>query len=207
MACMLVAYGHGLAPFPPANSKYRSIRKPSLQSNAGIALPGQAKGHRLMTTRIMKKKGAGRGFTLLEIMAVVAILGILLACSIPQLFNMYNGYKLTGAVDAVQWAISSTRYQAIMNGYYYQLTISNSAMTTQVLSKVPPAASFSNVGSAVPITSAPVTISPATTTYQFSPSGGITVIAGNSNPNTITVTYSGTTHTITVSNYGQITIQ
>jgi len=154
-----------------------------------------------------KKLRARRGFSLLELLTVVAILGILLAMGIPQIMNMSSSYKLTGAVDSVQWAIASTRYQAIMKGYYYELTISNSNTQYQVYSKIPPATSYTTVGNATPITSTAVTISPATTTLQFSPSGSISVVAGNSNPNTITVTYSGQSHTLTVSNYGQVTIQ
>jgi prepilin-type N-terminal cleavage/methylation domain-containing protein len=154
----------------------------------------------------MNRKVAG--FTLLEVMTVLAILAILLAAGIPQIMNMANANKLTGATQSIAWAIQSTRYQAIMKGYYYQLTINPTNLTTQVYSKIPPATSFSTLGNSVPISSASVTLSPSTsTTYQFSPSGAITVIAGNSNPNTITVTYQSQTHTITVANYGSVTVQ
>jgi hypothetical protein len=52
-----------------------------------------------------------------------------------------------------------------------------------------------------------VTITPTATTLQFSPNGSISVITGNSNPNTIVLTYLTKTQTITVTNYGSITVQ
>ena len=148
-----------------------------------------------------------RGFSLLEMSCVLAILFILLAAGVPTLMSTINSYKLTAATQSITWAIQSSRYQAIMKGYSFELTVTASNNKYQILSKVPPATSFSNVGSAVPTTSSPVTISPATTTLQFSPNGSITVITGNSNPNTIALTYLNKTQTITVTNYGSISVQ
>jgi Tfp pilus assembly protein FimT len=157
--------------------------------------------------RHKNKFNRSNGFSLLELCIVLAILFILLGISVPTVMSTINNYKLTGATQSITWAIQSSRYQAIMKGYSYQLTVSPTTKTYQILSKIPPATSFSNVGTAVPITSAPVTITPAATTLQFSPNGSITVITGNSNPNTIALTYLTKTQTITVTNYGSITVQ
>jgi len=147
------------------------------------------------------------GFSLLELCIVLAIMMVLLSASVPTVMSTINNYKLTGATQSITWAIQSSRYQAIMKGYSFELTVAPSTKTYQILSKIPPAAAFSNVGNAVPITSAPVTITPSATTLQFSPNGTITVITGNSNPNTIALTYLTKTQTITVTNYGSITVQ
>jgi Tfp pilus assembly protein FimT len=158
-------------------------------------------------TRYVKNNQKTYGFSLLELCIVVAILMILLSASVPTLMSTINSYKLTGATQSITWAIQSSRYQAIMKGYSFQLTVTASNNKYQILSKIPPATSFSNVGIAIPTTSAPVTISPATTTLQFSPNGSITVVTGNSNPNTIALTYLNKTQTITVTNYGSISVQ
>jgi type II secretory pathway pseudopilin PulG len=158
---------------------------------------------------MMRRKKTDRavlGFSLLELCIVVAILMVLLAASVPTLMSTINNYKLTGATQSITWAIQSSRYQAIMKGYTYELTVTPSSNTYQILSRIPPATTFTNVGGTVPITSAPVTVSPSTT-LQFSPNGSITVVTGNSNPNTIALTYLTKTQTITVTNYGSITVQ
>ena len=131
--------------------------------------------------------------------------GDLYAVYQPRLVLLINNLKkgkLHAAADSVAWAMQSTRYQALQKGYTYELTISAANNTYQVLSKPIGASSFSNVGGAVPLTASPVTVS-ATTTLTFSPNGSVTVVAG---AQTITLTYSGFTETVTVTNYGSVTV-
>jgi prepilin-type N-terminal cleavage/methylation domain-containing protein len=143
------------------------------------------------------------GFTMIELLLVVAISLILGAMAIPATRSAIATYELSAAVDSVTGAIQTTRYQAIMHGYSYQVAFDNTQNTYQVLSEVPPAASFSNVGSPVILSAEPVNLS-AMTTLQFKPNGSVSATVGAMS---FTITYNGTTKTITVSNYGSINVQ
>jgi Tfp pilus assembly protein FimT len=142
------------------------------------------------------------GFGLLESMIVICIIMILVGMAIPKFIQAISNYKLRAAADSVAWAMQSTRYQALQKGYTYELTVNSANNTYQVLSRPVGASSFSNVGSAIPLTSSPVTVN-ATTTLTFSPNGSVTVVTG---AQTITLTYSGLTETVTVTNYGSVTV-
>nr|HEV7955316.1 GspH/FimT family pseudopilin [Candidatus Acidoferrales bacterium] len=149
-----------------------------------------------------KNNKSGAGYTTIEAAMVITIVMILVGMAIPKFVQAISNYKLRAAADSVAWAMQSTRYQALQKGYTYELTVNSANNTYQVLSKPVGASSFSNVGSAVPLTSSPVTIS-ATTTLTFSPNGSVTVVTGSQ---TITLTYSGMTETVTVTNYGSVTV-
>jgi Tfp pilus assembly protein FimT len=141
---------------------------------------------------------------MLEAALMVAIVGILLAFGIPSLFSTVKIFQLNAAADSITWAIQTTRYQAIMKGYPYQLTLSAANNTSQLASQPTGAGAFTNVGSAIPISGNPIILS-ASTVLQFKGNGSVTATAGNSQ--TISVTYTGRTKTITVSNYGSISVQ
>ena len=143
------------------------------------------------------------GFSLIEVLLLVAASTILAAMAIPVTTAALSGYQLSGAVSSITGAIQSTRYQAIRNGYMYQLYVNNETNTFQVLSEVPPATSFSNVGNSVPITSSGALIG-AAPTFQFKANGSVITTSG---PMSFTVSYGGTTKTITVSKYGSFSIQ
>jgi Tfp pilus assembly protein FimT len=149
-----------------------------------------------------KNNRSSAGYTTMEAAMVITIVMVLLGMGIPKFVQAIANYKLHAAADSVAWAMQSTRYQALQKGYTYELTISAANNTYQVLSKPIGASSFSNVGGAVPLTASPVTVS-ATTTLTFSPNGSVTVVAG---AQTITLTYSGFTETVTVTNYGSVTV-
>lgn len=146
------------------------------------------------------------GFSLLELALTVTIVLTLLAYGIPKFQTVIYNYQLDAAVDSCSWAIQATRYQAVQMGYPYQVAINAANKTYQVKndSTYPTSTTFSNVGNAVPITPANVTVS-ASNTIQFSPSGLVTAVAGSSL--TFTVSYQGHTKTITVSPYGQVHVQ
>lgn len=142
------------------------------------------------------------GFSLLEAVLVISITMVLVAMAVPKFNQAISQYKLHAAADSAAWAMQSTRYQALQKGYTYELTINATNNTYQVLSKPIGASTFTNVGSAVPMTSSPVTVS-ATTTLTFSPNGTVALVAGSQ---TITFTYLGLTETVTVTNYGSVTV-
>lgn len=141
------------------------------------------------------------GFTLLEALLTISLAMILLAMGIPNLMSAIHSYQLNAAVDATAGIVQGTRYQAIMHGYPYEVTLTPATNTYQILSEPPTATVFGNVGSAVPISSSPVVIGTATT-FLFKPNGSVSVTAGSM---TFTIAYQGRTATITVSNYGSIT--
>ncbi len=135
---------------------------------------------------------------------VIAIIIILIAISIPSLVSSWKIFDLNAAADSITWSIQTTRYQAIMKGYPFQLTLNSTTNTYQVASEPTGSVSFTNVGLAIPISGDPVKLGSGTV-LQFKGNGSIAPTAGNSE--IITVSYAGRTKTITVSNYGSIIVQ
>jgi Tfp pilus assembly protein FimT len=151
-----------------------------------------------------RKRNGAAGYTMMEIAITVAILIILIAFAVPSLLSTIKVFRLGAAVESATSAIQTTRFQAIMQGYPFQLTFSAANNTFQVASEPMGAASFTNVGGAIPLSGSPITLS-AGTVLQFKPNGSISATAGNSE--TFQITYTGRTKTITVSNYGSVTVQ
>ena len=153
---------------------------------------------------MVARKSRNSGFTMLEVAIIISIVMILLAFGIPSMMSTIDTYNLNAAATSASWAIQTTRYQALMKGYPYQLTFSTATNSYQITSEPPSAGTFSNVGGAVPISSHPVVLS-AGVQLQFKGNGSVSsVVAGSQ---TFTITYKGRTKTITVSNYGSVTVQ
>jgi prepilin-type N-terminal cleavage/methylation domain-containing protein len=121
----------------------------------------------------------GAGFSLIETLLVLVIATILSAIAIPAFLNAMKTYRLSAAVSAATGAIQSTRFQAIMRGYQYQITFTPSTLSYQVYNKVPPATSFSAVGSAVPIARLGDVTLDQTVTLTFNANGTVSPTAGN----------------------------
>jgi type II secretion system protein H len=64
-----------------------------------------------------------QGFTLIELMMVVAIMGIVLAIGIPSIYHMVNKESLSSGVNDVVETCSYARAQAILRGCEMQLVI------------------------------------------------------------------------------------
>jgi type IV fimbrial biogenesis protein FimT len=143
------------------------------------------------------------GFTMTELLVTVAIIGVVSIMAIPATSGAVSTYRLNSAATNAASAIQTTRYQAIMKGYQYKVTFSQTNKTFQVSSQIPPAASFSNLGSAVPVSASPITLS-ANTTLLFRPNGSVSATVGTMS---FAVSYKGRTKTLTVSNYGSISVQ
>ena len=143
-----------------------------------------------------------RGFTLIEIVMAMLVGLVLTAIAIPQVKSAVYSYRLNSAVSMAQWAIQSTRFQALEQGYPYQVVFTASTTSYQI-QNLPSGSTYANVGSPVPLAAWPMTFS-ANTTINFKPNGMVTATVGS---NVFTITYQGTTRTITVSNYGNVTIQ
>ena len=158
-------------------------------------------------TREMRKTSAG--FTMVELAMVVLISMITAAVALPIVQTTVNRYQLKGATASATWAIQSTRFQALMQGYPYQVTLSGGTgglnPTYQIASKPLGATSYSNIGTSIPLSGRPVVLG-AATVFQFQPNGTVATSPVSSAPFTFTIAYSGTTETVTVSNYGNVNV-
>lgn len=145
-----------------------------------------------------------RGFTLVEMVFVIAIAMIVVTMSLPIINSVMTTYRLRSAVASITGAIQTTRYQAISSGYPFQLVLSTTSSTFQVQSDPGLSGTYANVGSAVPLANSaiPVVLG-ADTTLRFRPSG---LVAATTGSTTLTLAYHGKTETITVSNYGNIKV-
>lgn len=155
--------------------------------------------HTFLTQRLRAKAS---GYSLVELIMGLLIGTILTAMAVPQVKTIQDQYRLRGAVASATWAIQSTRFQALMAGYPYQVVLTKSTNSYQIQNLPPGAAAYANVGGAVPISGSNVSMN-QDTTLQFQPNGTITATKGALN---FTLTYSGSTKTITVSNYGNISV-
>jgi prepilin-type N-terminal cleavage/methylation domain-containing protein len=160
-------------------------------------------------------KPACQGWTLLELMAVVAVIGVMLGLSLPSIQNTILAYRLSAAASSAAAAIQQTRFQAIKVGCKYTIAFTTGSNTYQVqtedISGTPPvcAASFTNAGSAIPWTSAGsirVTSSP---TLLFDP-GGIVYTQGSPpvmcTPCSVQVSNGSATKTVTISGVGNVKV-
>lgn len=143
-----------------------------------------------------------RGFTLTELLAVIAVISIMTAAAVPVAQATINNFRLRSAVSSVSGAIQSTRYQAISNGYQYKLAFDKVSRTYQLSSDTTGSGTFTNSGTALPYTSSTVDLG-ANATLQFSPSGKVSFVAGAS---PLALTMSGKSATINVSPYGNLTV-
>ena len=146
---------------------------------------------------------SSRGFSLIEALVIVAIGTILTVIAIPSISSGLRNYRLEGAISSVTWAVHSTRYQALMEGYPFQVVFSSAANTYQIQSSPTGVAGpYSNVGSATPFSAFPVTLS-ADTTLNFRPNGFVQATTGTL---VFNVAYQGVCQKISVTNYGNVSI-
>ncbi len=142
------------------------------------------------------------GFSMIEVLFVLLISIILAAIAIPGVGSVVNYYHLQGAVAGATWAVQSTRYQALMAGYPYQVVFSKANSNYQIQDLPTGAGSYANVGGTVPLSGQVISLN-QDTTLRFSPNGSVSAPTGAL---TFTITYNGTTKTITVSTYGNVKV-
>ena len=156
------------------------------------------------------KQRSTAGFSLIEILVALAIVSVIAVIAIPLTTNAVRSTRLSAAVSSATGAIQSTRYLAIMKGYPYQITFTPSNVSYQVLNEVPPAATFANVGTTIPICGPGAAAISRTITLQFAANGTVSEVttppAGvSAMVFSITNSYGGS-KTITVSSVGNVTV-
>jgi prepilin-type N-terminal cleavage/methylation domain-containing protein len=150
-----------------------------------------------------RHSGNSRGFSLIEMLVMLAIGTILTVMAIPSVRSGLRNYRLEGAISSVTWAVHSTRYQALMEGYPFQVILSSTANTYQIQSSpTGTGGPYSNVGTAVPFSAYPVILS-ADTTLNFRPNGFVQATTGTL---TFNVAYQGVCQKLAVTNYGNVSI-
>ncbi|MGH9717464.1 MAG: pilus assembly FimT family protein [Candidatus Acidiferrales bacterium] len=149
-----------------------------------------------------------RGFTLLELLFVIAVGTILTAVAIPIMNTALNNMHVNSVVDAITGAVSKTRYQSIMTSQPYTMTITAPANTYVA----------TNVGTGVATTTVPIPLpsqtvqinsgTTATYTYTFCPNGTVYgaggVCPGAGLPPVLTVSLQGRQVNINVSSVGNV---
>jgi Tfp pilus assembly protein FimT len=168
-----------------------------------------------MKEKTTREKHPEAGFSMLEVALVMMIALLMAAMAIPTFRSAVATYQLDAAVDNITGAIQGARYQAIMHGYMYQVDVNSATNQIQISSEIPPATAFSPTSAALPISSQGVVVGVGTpgsgfanhATLQFKANGAVLLASGQASPMVLTVTYNGTTKTITVSNYASIKVQ
>lgn len=147
-----------------------------------------------------------KGFTVVEMVVTCAVILVVVAIAVPAMKDAMASYRLRGAVATVTGAIQSTRYQAIYQGYAYQVVFDATGKTYQVQRKPIGSAAFSNVGTPVLWSESVQAVTlDANATLTFSPGGRVQGAAAC--PCQMTLTYPGRTpEVITVSAYGNINV-
>jgi prepilin-type N-terminal cleavage/methylation domain-containing protein len=155
---------------------------------------------------------AARGFTVVELVIVVAIALVVMAMAVPGIRRVTQLYAMRAAVTSVTGAIQSARYNAIFHNCRYQLVFTAASKSYTVANMVPAAggqtcnAAYSAPGPAIPIQGRGASLG-ANITLQFLPSGFVQSVPAGAIA--MTVSYAGSgipDKQITVSNYGQITV-
>jgi prepilin-type N-terminal cleavage/methylation domain-containing protein len=77
-----------------------------------------------------------RGFTLLELLTVVAIIGIMLSVSLPMSYSMYESYKASIKAQEVMIFISSVRRDSFLYSEGKVLSSENDVITVDGKEKV-----------------------------------------------------------------------
>ena len=152
-----------------------------------------------LAARVPRKKN---GFSMIEVIFALLVSIILAAIAVPGVGSVLNYYHLQGAVASATWAVQSTRYQALMAGYPYQVVFSKTNSNYQIQDLPTGAGSYANVGGAVPLSGQTIALN-QDTTLRFSPNGSVSAPTGAL---TFTITFHGTTKTITVSTYGNVKV-
>jgi Tfp pilus assembly protein FimT len=162
--------------------------------------------------------GAVRGYTLIQLVIVIAITMTMMAISVPLMTSALNYFKFRSAVSSIAGAIQSGRNQAIFQGCPYQTVFNAGNKTYQTQGQSPDAtntcvAPFACPGGAaacaVPFAGpGPNVILDADQTLTFSPGGTMASATAVNGVTTMVVSYpnGNRTATIRISRFGNINV-
>ena len=133
------------------------------------------------------------GFSLVEMLVVIALMGVLLVIAIPNIVQFSSGFKLGGAAREVATDLQYARLLAVKENRDIRVDFStNSYQVVRVSGgTVVKSRSFSTDYSNVTLTNVSITF------YS----------RGNSNANTVTVSIPGRTKNVTVAPTGRVKVQ
>ncbi len=112
-----------------------------------------------------------QGFTLLEVLMVVFMVGILAALGIPSWLSMVNNTRLSKAQDAVALAINDAQRQATQRKSSWQVTIQQGSPTSLVWWAVHPQGTAPSPQQKQNIEQDRLIISPSSWTVAFDEKG------------------------------------
>ena len=79
----------------------------------------------------MTRSRRSRGFTLLELLTVMAIMGIIMASGAAAFFGLGKGSRMRGAVNNLRSAIALARQQAVLKGQPLILRFEHATVSDQ----------------------------------------------------------------------------
>jgi general secretion pathway protein H len=86
-------------------------------------------------------RDVSRGFTILELLAAITIVGVVLAVSVPSTARFYESLKYRGAVRDVISILGSARYSAVSRGRAQDVFFTpraNQVVFNDVVTELPP---------------------------------------------------------------------
>jgi prepilin-type N-terminal cleavage/methylation domain-containing protein len=86
----------------------------------------------IMRQQQRKKPHTSQGFSLIELVVVVAIILTLTAVAIPVVFSTVRFYRLQSTISNVTSLVRATRFQAMSSGYPYQLVFTKTTASYQL---------------------------------------------------------------------------
>jgi prepilin-type N-terminal cleavage/methylation domain-containing protein len=173
-----------------------------------------------------------RGFSLTELMIVVAIAGTLMAVSVPVVSEVTDGSKLNEAARLVERELQDARLRAVSSnrslrvrtncpaaGYVRTVEVLNAASDTaanRCLNAAYPFPADDDVMTRPnydgPVRTMPYSASVATSSIEFAPDGTARVVVNGvattmTVAQTVTVTRRGKTKTVTINAAGKVQLQ
>lgn len=138
-------------------------------------------------------RGHRQGFTLMEMMIGIALIGILTVVAVPNIALFSSGYKLRGAAREVATDLQYARLLAVKENRDIRVDFSSNSYQVVRVSggTVVKSRSFSSDYSNVTLTNVSITF------YS----------RGNSSANTVTVSIPGRTKNVTVAFTGRVKMQ
>ncbi len=162
------------------------------------------------------RRSGAAGTTMLELVVVLAIVGVLAAIAMPTVQSSLKNAHLSAATTQVRGAILSTRFNAIMSGCPYTIAFYQSNQNYQVQGQTPQGAPPTCTASAsvtIPWASSGDVSLNASTTMLFCPNGTVwpysnsTACPGTSTvPSLVLSIGTHITNTLTVSGAGNVTV-